>query len=141
MAYVVLAKWVARAGEEEAVSAAIDALIEPSRAEPEAPPRFARGVIAITFAKLWFVIAGYGIFAVLTRMLGPRDFGLYAVVTSIVPVVNNALISVTVRAVARFTARDERSAGSVLRSATTSRCFAVRSRRPSACLRRLASQV
>ena len=93
------------------------AAVEPSRAEPEAPPRFARGVIAITFAKLWFVIAGYGIFAVLTRTLGPRDFGLYAVVTSIVSVVNNALISVTVRAVARFTARDERSAGSVLRSA------------------------
>jgi quinol monooxygenase YgiN len=34
MAYVVLAKWIARPGEEEAVAAAIDALIEPSRAEP-----------------------------------------------------------------------------------------------------------
>jgi quinol monooxygenase YgiN len=33
MAYVVLARWVARPGEEEAVAAAIDALIEPSRAE------------------------------------------------------------------------------------------------------------
>jgi quinol monooxygenase YgiN len=34
MAYVVLAKWTAKPGEEEAVAAAIDALIEPSRAEP-----------------------------------------------------------------------------------------------------------
>ena len=34
MAYVVLARWIARPGEEEAVAAAIDALIEPSRAEP-----------------------------------------------------------------------------------------------------------
>jgi quinol monooxygenase YgiN len=34
MAYVVLAKWIARRGEEEAVAAAIDQLIEPSRAEP-----------------------------------------------------------------------------------------------------------
>ena len=34
MAYVVLAKWIASPGEEEAVAAAIDALIEPSRAEP-----------------------------------------------------------------------------------------------------------
>ncbi len=34
MAYVVLAKWTARTGEEDAVAAAIDALIEPSRAEP-----------------------------------------------------------------------------------------------------------
>jgi quinol monooxygenase YgiN len=34
MAYVVLAKWIAKPGEEEAVAAAIDALIEPSRGEP-----------------------------------------------------------------------------------------------------------
>jgi quinol monooxygenase YgiN len=34
MAYVVIAKWIARPGEEQAVAAAIDALIEPSRAEP-----------------------------------------------------------------------------------------------------------
>lgn len=34
MAYVVLATWIARPGEEAAVAAAIDALIEPSRAEP-----------------------------------------------------------------------------------------------------------
>jgi quinol monooxygenase YgiN len=34
MAYVVLARWVAKPGEEEAVAAAIDALIEPSQAEP-----------------------------------------------------------------------------------------------------------
>jgi quinol monooxygenase YgiN len=34
MAYVVLAKWIAKPGEEGAVAAAIDSLIEPSRAEP-----------------------------------------------------------------------------------------------------------
>jgi quinol monooxygenase YgiN len=34
MAYVVLATWTAQPGEEDAVAAAIDALIEPSRAEP-----------------------------------------------------------------------------------------------------------
>jgi quinol monooxygenase YgiN len=34
MAYVVLARWVAKPGEEQAVAASIDALIEPSRAEP-----------------------------------------------------------------------------------------------------------
>lgn len=34
MAYVVIAKWTAREGEEDAVAAAIEALIEPSRAEP-----------------------------------------------------------------------------------------------------------
>ena len=34
MAFVVLARWIAKPGEEDAVGAAIDALIEPSRAEP-----------------------------------------------------------------------------------------------------------
>lgn len=34
MAYVVLARWIAKPGEEAAVAAAIDALIDPSRAEP-----------------------------------------------------------------------------------------------------------
>jgi quinol monooxygenase YgiN len=34
MAYVVLARWVARDGEEEAVAAVIDQLIGPTRAEP-----------------------------------------------------------------------------------------------------------
>lgn len=34
MAFVVIARWVAQPGEEGTVAAAIDALIEPSRAEP-----------------------------------------------------------------------------------------------------------
>lgn len=34
MAYVVAAKWTAKAGEEDAVAAAIEQLIEPSRREP-----------------------------------------------------------------------------------------------------------
>ena len=34
MAYVVTAKWTAKEGEEEAVAAAVENLLEPSRAEP-----------------------------------------------------------------------------------------------------------
>jgi quinol monooxygenase YgiN len=34
MAFVVIARWTAREGEEDAVAAAIEALVEPSRAEP-----------------------------------------------------------------------------------------------------------
>ena len=34
MAYVVCAKWIAKEGEEEAVAAAIQGLVGPSRAEP-----------------------------------------------------------------------------------------------------------
>lgn len=82
------------------------------------PTRFARGVTTITAAKVWFVVAGYAVYFALTRLLGPEDFGLYAVVTSIVSVVNNVVVAVTLQAVSRFTARDQESAGSVLRSGT-----------------------
>jgi quinol monooxygenase YgiN len=34
MAYVVIARWTAKEGEEDAVEAALSQLIEPSRAEP-----------------------------------------------------------------------------------------------------------
>jgi quinol monooxygenase YgiN len=34
VAYVVIARWVANQGEQDAVAAAIEALTEPSRAEP-----------------------------------------------------------------------------------------------------------
>lgn len=34
MTYVVVARWIAREGEEERVAAAISQLVEPSRAEP-----------------------------------------------------------------------------------------------------------
>ena len=98
------------------MSATLPEIDAPPARAVTGPTRFARGVMAITLAKIWFVITGYGIFAVLTRLLGPKDFGLYSVVTSIVSVLNNAVIAVTVRAVSRFTARDEQSAGSVLRA-------------------------
>ena len=86
----------------------------PSGAAPRV--RIARGVTVITAAKLWFVAAGYALYFGLTRALGPADFGLYAVVTSIVSVLNNVVIAATLQTVSRFTARDEGRAGSVLRA-------------------------
>jgi O-antigen/teichoic acid export membrane protein len=79
-------------------------------------PRLVRAVTIITFAKAWFVVAGYGLYFGLTRLLGPRDFGLYAVVTSIVSVINNVLIAATLQAVSRFTAASPDRAGTVLRT-------------------------
>lgn len=81
---------------------------------PDAAPGMARGVTIITFAKAWFVVAGYALYFGLTRMLGPHDFGRYSVVTSIVSVLNNVLIAANLQAVSRFTARDADRAGSVL---------------------------
>jgi len=74
----------------------------------------ARGVTVITAAKLWFVAAGYALYFGLTRALGPEDFGLYAVATSIVSVLNNVVIAATLQTVSRFTTRDAERAGRVL---------------------------
>jgi len=75
-----------------------------------------RGVTIITFAKAWFLIAGFALTVGLARMLGTSQFGLYSVVTSLVSVLNNVLIAATLQAVSRFTARDPDRAGSVLRA-------------------------
>jgi len=82
-----------------------------------ATPRLASGVAVITGAKAWFVISGYAIYFGLTRMLGPDRFGLYAVVISIVSVLNNVLIAASLQTVARFVAKDGDRAGAVLRHA------------------------
>ena len=84
-------------------------------ASPSAP-RLVRSVTIITFAKAWFLVAGYALYLGMTRMLGPGDFGLYAVVTSIISVINNVLIAATLQAVSRFTAASPDRAGSVLRT-------------------------
>lgn len=81
-----------------------------------APLRIARGITVITGAKLWFIVAGYALYFGLTRLLGPEGFGLYAVVTSIVSVLNNVVIAATLQTVSRFTARDAERSGSVLRA-------------------------
>lgn len=80
-------------------------------------PRLASGVAVITGAKAWFVISGYAIYFGLTRLLGPERFGLYAVVISIVSVLNNVLIAASLQTVARFVARDGDRAGAVWRQA------------------------
>ncbi len=74
----------------------------------------APGVLVVRAAKAWFVVAGYALYFGLTRLLGPQDFGLYSVVTSIVSVLNNVLIAASLWSVSRFTARDPDRAGSVL---------------------------
>jgi hypothetical protein len=65
----------------------------------------AQGVLVVSAAKAWFVVAGYALYFGLTRLLGPQDFGLYSVVTSIVSVLNNVLIAASLWSVSRFTAR------------------------------------
>ncbi len=76
-----------------------------------------RGVLFITGAKLWFIVAGYAITFVLPRLLDEAAFGAYSQVVAAVSILNNVLITGTIQAVSRFSAEDDARAPAVLRTA------------------------
>ena len=68
--------------------------------------RAGRGVVLIALAKVYFMIAGAVIEFRLPVLLAPSIFGAYKVVSSLVSPLNNVLVTGTIQAVSRFTARD-----------------------------------
>jgi stage V sporulation protein B len=76
-----------------------------------------RGAIFIGFAKVYFMISGLLQRILLTRLVGPADFGDFAVVNNFVSIVNNTVVQATVQAVSKFTAEDDARAGAVQRAA------------------------
>lgn len=59
------------------------------------------GGLALAFAKLFFLIAGYAISIVLTRLVPPEVFGLYGVVSMVIAVPNMVLIQTVLFTVSR----------------------------------------
>ncbi|MDB4971587.1 MAG: virulence factor family protein [Myxococcales bacterium] len=77
-----------------------------------------RGLVFITAAKLWFMVAGYVIQFALPRALGsPARYGVWVVVLSILSPVNNVMVTATIQGVSKFTAEIEARQSSVLRAA------------------------
>ena len=76
-----------------------------------------RGALFIGFAKLWFMLSGFAQRVLLTRLVGPADFGDFAVVNNVVSIVNNTVVQGTVQTVSKFTAEDDARAAAVQRSA------------------------
>ncbi|NLN62588.1 MAG: oligosaccharide flippase family protein [Myxococcales bacterium] len=86
-----------------------------------------RGVIYITFAKIWFMITGWALVFGLPRIfewsaggdaeMGQRYYGLYGLTMAGVSILNNGLITGSLQSVSRFTAMDEARAGAVRRTA------------------------
>ncbi len=60
-----------------------------------------RGGLALAFAKLFFLIAGYAISIVLTRLVPPDTFGLYGVISMVIAVPNMVLIQTILFTVSR----------------------------------------
>ena len=77
-----------------------------------------RGLVFITAAKLWFMVAGYVVQFALPRALGsPARYGVYILVLSILSPVNNVMVQATIQGVSKFTAEIEERQGVVLRVA------------------------
>lgn len=67
-----------------------------------------RGLVFITGAKLWFMVAGYVIQFALPRALGsPARYGIWIVTLSVLSWINNVIVQGTNQAVSKFTAEDD----------------------------------
>ncbi|HEX6835261.1 MAG TPA: oligosaccharide flippase family protein, partial [Polyangia bacterium] len=77
-----------------------------------------RGLVFITAAKLWFMLAGYVVVFALPRALGsPARYGVWVVVLSVLSPVNNVMVTATIQGVSKFTAEIEERQGAVMRAA------------------------
>jgi stage V sporulation protein B len=77
-----------------------------------------RGLVFITAAKLWFMVAGYVIQFALPRALGsPALYGVYGVILNFVNPVNGVVVQGTIQGVSKFTAETDDRRPSVTRAA------------------------
>jgi O-antigen/teichoic acid export membrane protein len=88
----------------------------PAADKGEAAVVAGRGAIFIGFAKVYFMVSGLLQRILLTRVVGPADFGDFAVVNNFVSIVNNTVVQATIQAVSKFTAEDDARAGAVQRA-------------------------
>jgi len=71
------------------------------------------GTIYLMLAQVAFVASGYAIHIGLARLLGPSDYGIYAVVISLMTMVNLILTTGIPQAVSKYVAHEDGSAENV----------------------------
>jgi len=76
-----------------------------------------RGTIYLMFAQAAFVASGYAIHIGLARLLGPSDYGIYAVVISLMTMVNLILTTGIPQAVSKYVAHDDGGAEEIKKTA------------------------
>jgi stage V sporulation protein B len=72
-----------------------------------------RGAVYITLAKVWFMVSGYALHFVISRLLTKEEYGLYSVVVDVASIVNAVIITGTYQAVSRLVAQEEHKADSI----------------------------
>jgi stage V sporulation protein B len=100
----------------------------PERVGPAKPDDAAvvvgRGALFIGFAKIYFMVSGSVQQIVLPKyVLSTAEFGAFAVINSVVSIVNNTIVQATIQSVSRFTAEDESQAGAVQRAGLRMQAF------------------
>ena len=76
-----------------------------------------RGVVFITAAKLYFMVAGYVVQFVLPRLLGTAAaYGAYSTVMRTASILNNVLVTGTIQSVSKFTSERDDRVPAVVRS-------------------------
>jgi O-antigen/teichoic acid export membrane protein len=77
-----------------------------------------KGLVFITGAKLWFMIAGYVIQFALPRALGsPASFGIWVLVLALISPFNNVVVTATIQSVSKFSSESNEKASAVTRAA------------------------
>jgi len=91
--------------------------VNDTRPNVEAQTRTAgRGVLSITGAKLYFIVAGYAVQLLLPRLLGtPEAFGLYSSAMNVASILNNVLVAATLQSVSKHVSEDVAAAPATLR--------------------------
>ena len=86
---------------------------KPATAAPETDAAVVagRGALFIGFAKIYFMVSGSVQQILLPRLLSAAQFGAFAVVNSVVSIVNNTMVKATSQSVSKFTAEDDARAG------------------------------
>jgi O-antigen/teichoic acid export membrane protein len=102
-----------------------DVKVEPAGAKPETDAAVVagRGALFIGFAKIYFMVSGSVQQIVLPRLLATAEFGAFAVVNSVVSIINNTMVQATIQSVSKFTAEDDARAGAVQRAGLRMQAF------------------
>jgi stage V sporulation protein B len=82
-----------------------------------------RGALFIGFAKIYFMMTGSVQQILLPSLLSTAEFGAFAVVNSVVSIVNNTIVQATIQSVSKFTAEDDARAGAVQRAGLRMQAF------------------
>jgi len=83
-----------------------------------------RGLLFITAAKLWFMVAGYIVQFALPRALGsPEKFGVWVLVLALVSPINNVMVTATIQGVSKFCSETEGRVPAVTRAALRMQAF------------------